>query len=252
MRRGRLRTEREHVSFHASRGRRERLGASENGPHARPRPDLREPRPRRCAGREGARAARERGRASRHRRVRVGHAGRPLGLRFSDRRRGRLRPGGGRHRFGRRRRLRHLVRREDVHDRPYEGGAGRSPRTSRRRPLPHRARGSRLGGRPSPLDRGAGRRAARRRALGRRKGIWRSGGAFAGRGARCRGGRGSPQGQPACEGAPASRGRHARLGEPLPRAPGRGPDLRRHGRPGLSDRGRRNPRDDPLRVARPR
>ena len=213
-----------------SRNRTERLGAAGHGGDAGPGTDLREPRARRRPGREGSRAVVERRLASGNRGRRLCDARRALGLRIPDRRRRGVRSGQGRHHLGGRGRIRHLLRRAHVHDRPHGAGAFREEGDPDARPLPDGPRRHGLGRRASPDDRRARPGPPRRRPLGRRERLGRQPGAFARRGERLHERGRSLEGQSQGQGAAAAGDGNARIRQPLSRAPGRGRDLRRRDR----------------------
>ena len=183
--------------------------------------------------REGPRPAGERRLPSRYRRRGLRDAGRALGLRISDRRRRGVRSRTGRDHFGRRRGIRHFLRRANVpHGTPGFGSRG-AARDGRARSLPHRPGRHRIGGRHPPRRRRARADAARRRALGGRERMGRGVGPLACRGARVHVGRGPPGREPARPGPAASRDGDARFRQSLSRAPGRRQDLRRGRRGGI-------------------
>ena len=201
--------------------------------------------------RPGARAGRQRGDLAGHPEGQPGHARHPLGLRLLHRRRGGDRPRGRGRDLARRRRLRHQLRRPAAPLQPRverrqgpDQAAGRPalPRhPHRRRPeraLPVRQaqadQADGAGRRPtsSNLGYGTDRDLPSPRPAAASTGPIRAGSAT---------GR-SPRGRPV---------RHARLGQPFPRSPGRRPRARPRG--GRGDGPARGPdhRADPLGLARP-
>ena len=118
-------------------------------------------------GRQGAGADRQRGAPARPGRRRHDHARCALGLRLSDRRRGRVRCRAGRHHFGGRRRLRHFLRHPLPAQQPRPGCARAAPGTARRRAVSRHSRRRRRGGENQALPGRTRRGDARRRATGR-------------------------------------------------------------------------------------
>ena len=158
-----------------------------------------------------------------HRRRRLRHAGRALGLRLPDRRRRRVRSRAGRRRLGRRRRLRHLLRRAHPADRPdarrYRAAARTSLADSLFRQIP--AGVGSTGARSRSTDArwtrccDGGARWAVAHGYGSAEDLERieEGGAMAGALARCRL-------RAARKTAPARGDGHARLRQPLSRGAG--------------------------------
>ena len=245
---------------HTNRGRHEtrrgdpvpvpdRAGRGDAGAGGRVRVEV--PAARRAGG-QGAGAGRERRHPPRHRPRLLRHAGRALGLRLPDRRGGGDRRRRARGDLTRWRGVRHLVRGATP-----RGARPRCPRTGTapaggdgpaRHGHPSRdgQEGRVAAGGPGHPATGAGRRGPVRggtRARG-------TAGPGAVRGPRGAGGSGLCQGQRPGARARARSGGQPRLGEPLPRGPGRRRGVRPGG--GGADGGarRRGVRDDPLRLAR--
>ena len=165
-------------------------------------------------GRQGLRAGGQRRDAARHRQGVLRHARRALGLRLPDRRRGGVRSGRGRRRLGRRRRLRHLLRRAHACT-PASRAPTSIARAEARWPTRCSARIPAGVGSTGAirLDAGRdGRHARRRRALGGRAGLRRAERSRAHRGARADARRRARRrSRTHAKTAPARRDGHARL-----------------------------------------